>query len=109
MFIQQAFADNGAAVAAQPSIMGQFLLFLPFIAIFYFFVIRPQSKRAKEHRAMIDALSVGNEVMFAGGLLGKITKLEGDYAIISLNKSNEIKIQRGSIISVLPVGTLDKI
>lgn len=107
MFIQPAFAAD--AVATQPSVWGQFLLFIPMIAIFYFLVIRPQSKRAKEHRSMVDALSVGNEVLFAGGLMGTIKKVEGDYAVIALNDKTEVKIQRAAVISVLPAGTIANI
>ncbi|TWV82072.1 preprotein translocase subunit YajC [Moraxella sp. VT-16-12] len=78
-------------------------------AIFYFLLIRPQSKRAKEHKAMVEALKVGTEVIFAGGLMGKIKKIEGEYAIVSLNNQTEVKIQRASVISVLPTGTIDAI
>ena len=80
-----------------------------FFAIFYFMIIRPNSKRNKEHKAMVDSLSVGNEVVFAGGLIGKIKKIEGEYAIISLNNHTDVKIQRASVITVLPSGTIDNI
>ena len=80
-----------------------------FFAIFYFILIRPNSKRNKEHKAMVDSLSVGNEVVFAGGLIGKIKKIEGEYAIISLNNHTDVKIQRASVITVLPSGTIDNI
>lgn len=94
---------------AQPPVWQSLLLPVAFVAIFYFFIIRPQSKRNKEHRAMVDNLTVGNEVVFAGGLIGKIKKIEGDYAVISLNNSTEVKIQRASVITVLPAGTIDNI
>ena len=80
-----------------------------FFAIFYFMIIRPNSKRNKEHKAMVDSLSVGNEVVFAGGLIGKIKKIEGEYAIISLNNHTDVKIQCASVITVLPSGTIDNI
>ncbi len=70
---------------------------------------RPQSKRAKEHRALIDSLGVGSEVVFAGGLMGKITKIEGDFAVVELNRGVEVKVQRASVISVLPEGTLNNL
>lgn len=88
---------------------GQFLLPVAFFAIFYFLIIRPQSKRAKEHRAMVSALTVDSEVIFAGGLMGRIKKLEGDYAIVSLNNNTDIKVQRASVISVLPKGTIESV
>lgn len=104
-FIQPAHATQAATAAGQPSVMMQILMFVPIIAAFYFFIIRPQSKRVKEHRAMVDALAVGNEVVFAGGLIGTIKKLEGDYAVVSLG-THDVKIQRASVLSVLPAGTI---
>lgn len=94
---------------AEPSMFGQILLPLAFFAIFYFLIIRPQSKRNKEHRAMVDALNEGTEVIFAGGLMGRIKKLEGDYAVVSLNNNTDVKVQRASVISVLPNGTMDSL
>jgi len=81
---------------------------LVFFAIFYFMIIRPNSKRNKEHKAMVDGL-VGHEGVFAGGLVGKIKKIEGEYAIISLNNHTDVKIQRASVITVLSSGTIDNI
>ena len=98
-----------ATAGSQPSMFGQLLIPIAFFAIFYFLIIRPQSKRNKEHKAMVDSLSVGSEVIFAGGLIGKIKKVEGDYAVITLNNSTEVKIQRASVITVLPAGTIDNI
>lgn len=97
------------ATPAQPNAFLQFLPMIAIFAIFYFLLIRPQSKRAKEHKAMVDALKVGTEVIFAGGLMGKVTKIDGEYAVIALNHNTEVKIQRASVISVLPAGTLDAI
>lgn len=99
----------GAASPAQPSFLGQMLLPIAFFAIFYFLIIRPQAKRNKQHRSMVDALAVGNEVVFAGGLMGVIKKIEGDYMVVALNANNEIKVQRASVISVLPAGTIANI
>ncbi len=107
LLIQSAHA--AAAAPAQPSFLGQMLLPIAFFAIFYFLVIRPQSKRNKQHREMIDALTVGNEVLFAGGLMGTIKKLDSNYAVIALNNHTEIKVQRASVISVLPAGTIANI
>lgn len=107
LFIQSAHAAAGAA--GQPSMFGTLLLPIAFFAIFYFLVIRPQSKRAKEHRNMVDNLKVGNEVVFAGGLLGTIKNIEGDYAVISLGGNHEVKVQRACVITVLPAGTIANI
>ncbi|MEK9932906.1 MAG: preprotein translocase subunit YajC [Methylophilaceae bacterium] len=86
--------------------------FLPFIIIFvlfYFMLIRPQMKQAKEHRAMLDALKNGDEIMMGSGLLGKITKLNNNYALIEIANNVEIKIQKQNIQALLPKGTLKSI
>jgi len=102
--------DHAAGEAAQqPSLMANLLMIAVFVAIFYFLIWRPQAKRTKEHRAMVDSVSVGSEVVFAGGLMGRITKVEGDYAVVELNRGNEVKIQKAAVISVLPEGTLNSL
>ncbi len=74
LFISTAHAAGEAA--QQPSLVANLLMIAVFIAIFYFLIWRPQSKRAKEHRTLIESLGVGSEVVFAGGLMGKIAKLK---------------------------------
>ena len=105
LFISTAHAAGEAA--QQPSLVANLLMIAVFVAIFYFLIWRPQSKRAKEHRTLVESVGVGSEIVFAGGLMGRITKLEGDFAVVELNRGNEVKIQRASVISVLPEGTLD--
>ncbi|MBP5992339.1 MAG: preprotein translocase subunit YajC [Acinetobacter sp.] len=107
LFISTAHAAGEAA--QQPSLVANLLMIAVFVAIFYFLIWRPQSKRAKEHRTLVESLGVGSEIVFAGGLMGRITKLEGDFAVVELNRGNEVKIQRASVISVLPEGTLDNL
>ena len=107
LFISTAYAADGAA--QQPSMIANVGMIVVFIAIFYFLIWRPQSKRAKEHRALIESLGVGSEVVFAGGLMGRITKIEGDFAVVELNRGVEVKVQRASVVSVLPEGTLNNI
>ena len=107
LFISTAHA--AVETAQQPSMMANLLMIAVFIAIFYFLIWRPQSKRAKEHRALVDSLGVGSEVVFAGGLMGKITKIEGDFAVVELSRGVEVKVQRASVISVLPEGTLNNL
>ena len=106
--ITAAHASTGAP-AGQQSLLMNLLIPVAFFAIFYFLIIRPQSKRNKQHKAMVDGLTVGNEVVFAGGLIGRIKKVEGDYAVITLNHSTEVKIQSASVVMVLPTGTIDNI
>lgn len=107
LFISAAHANADAT--AQGFGMMNIIMIIVLIAIFYFLIWRPQSKRAKEHRQLIESLTAGSEVMFAGGLMGRITKIEGDIAVIELSRGVEIKVQRGSVISVLPEGTLNNI
>ena len=107
LFISTAHAAGEAS--QQPSLVANLLMIAVFIAIFYFLIWRPQSKRAKEHRTLIESLGVGSEVVFAGGLMGKITKIEGDFAVVELNRGVEVKVQRASVISVLPEGTLNNL
>jgi preprotein translocase subunit YajC len=105
VLISEAYAQ--AAGAASPG--GDLMTFLPMIAIFvvfYFLLIRPQQKRAKETRAMLDALQKGDEVVTAGGIVGKIAKLTDQYATVEIAPSVEINVQRGAISQILPKGTV---
>jgi len=102
-------AHAAPAAAQGPSLMANILMIAVFIVIFYFLIWRPQAKRAKEHRSLIESLGVGSEIVFAGGLMGRITKLEGDFAVVELARGVDVKIQRASVISVLPEGTLNNL
>ena len=85
------------------------MAFLPMIAIFvvfYFLLIRPQQKKAKESRAMLDALQKGDEIVTAGGLLGKISKLGDQYLTVEVANGTEIMVQRGAVAQLLPKGTI---
>ena len=82
---------------------------LPLILMFgvlYFVMIRPQMKRQKEHRAMIDALAKGDEVATAGGFLGKVTKMGDTYLSVEVANGVEIQLQRSAVVQVLPKGTI---
>jgi preprotein translocase subunit YajC len=86
-----------------------FIGFLPIILMFvllYFLMIRPQMKRAKEQKAMIEALQKGDEVVTAGGVVGKITKLGEQYVTIEVAANTELVVQRSSVQVPLPKGTL---
>ncbi len=105
-FISPAFAEGGQV--AGPGML-DFIFPVALLVIFYFMLVRPQSKRAKEHRAMQAALSKGDEVVTDGGLMGKIMDI-GDHAIlVQLADNLEVKVRRESISSVLPKGTLKKL
>ena len=107
MFISNAYAE------AAPSVQGAGLMdFLPLvvlIAVFYFFILRPQSKRAKEHRAMIEALQRGDEVVTGGGELGRVSKVYEQYVGVELAENVEVTVQKSSITAVLPKGTIKSI
>ena len=79
-----------------------------FFAIMYFMIIRPQSKRAKEHKALLDALSKGDEVITNGGLLGKITQLDENFISMKVSEGVEVQVQRQAIAAVMPKGTMKK-
>ena len=88
---------------------GDLMAFLPMVAIFvvfYFLLIRPQQKKAKEARAMLDALQKGDEVVSAGGVLGRITKLGDQYVTVEIAPNTEITVQRAAIAQLLPKGTI---
>ena len=89
----------------QSSLMGMLPLVLMFVVL-YFVMIRPQMKKAKEHKAMIQALAKGDEVATAGGILGKVTKLGDVYLSLELAPGVEVQLQRSAIIQVLPKGAL---
>jgi preprotein translocase subunit YajC len=97
------------AQAAGSSTGSDLMTFLPMIAIFvvfYFLLIRPQQKRAKETRAMLEALQKGDEVVTAGGIVGRIAKLTDQYAAVEIAPNVEISVQRGAIAQLLPKGTI---
>ena len=107
MLITQAWAQ-GAGAAPGGGFEGMLLIVLMFVVL-YFLMIRPQMKRAKEHRAMIDALQRGDEVVTAGGLLGRISKLNENYVTLEVASNVEIQVQRPSVQLVLPKGTIKNI
>jgi preprotein translocase subunit YajC len=110
VFISEAFAQAApAATAAADSPLGGLQGILPFVLMFvvlYFVMIRPQMKRQKETKAMIDALAKGDEVVTTGGMLGKISKIGESFLTIEIASGVEIQVQRGAVVQVLPKGTV---
>ena len=105
MLITAAFAQATGATSQTDTL----LTFLPMVAIFvvfYFLLIRPQQKKQKEARAMLDALEKGNEVVTAGGVLGRIVKLDEQYVTVEVAPNTQMIVQRGAISQLLPKGTL---
>lgn len=104
-FISTASAQAAGAAAQTNPIVSMLPLLLIFV-VFYFMLIRPQSKRAKEHRAMLAALEVGTEVATAGGILGKVTELGDNFVTVEIASNVLVKVQRSTISQVLPKGTI---
>ena len=107
MIVSPAYAQ-GALTGGEPG----FMSFLPIILMFvllYFLMIRPQMKRAKEQKQMIEALQKGDEVITAGGVLGRITRLSDPYVTLEIAPNTEISVQKASVQTVLPKGTLKSI
>jgi preprotein translocase subunit YajC len=105
------FLITAAHAQAAPAAGGgsDLMAFLPMIAIFvvfYFLLIRPQQKRAKETKAMLQALQKGDEVVTAGGVVGKVSKLTEQYAAVEIAPNVEITVQRAAIAQLLPKGTI---
>jgi preprotein translocase subunit YajC len=104
MLISSAYAQ---AAGGTPG--GDLMAFLPMVAIFvvfYFLLIRPQQKRAKETKAMLAALQKGDEVVTAGGIVGKVAKLDEAYATVTIAPNVDITVQRSAISLMLPKGTV---
>lgn len=104
-FISNAYAQSTDALG----LGGNLTSFLPLVLMFvvmYFLMIRPQQKRAKEQRAMMDALAKGDEVVTAGGMLGRVVKVVDAYVTIEVATGTEITVQKSAITTLLPKGTL---
>ncbi len=109
MFISSAFAQTAPAAAAGGDMQSTLMSMLPLLlmfAVLYFVMIRPQMKKQKEHRSMIEALAKGDEVVTAGGLLGKVSKIGDAYIGVELSAGVEVQLQRSAVVQVLPKGTL---
>jgi len=106
--IATAYAASTPAAPQAPGI-SSFLFLIGFIVIFYFLLWRPQSKRAKEQREMIAKLSVGDEVVTAGGIIGTINKVSDDFLIIQIAENVKVKLQKPSVSTTLPKGTYKSI
>jgi preprotein translocase subunit YajC len=106
MFISNAYAQSAAGGS------GSLMSFLPIVLMFvvlYFLMIRPQMKRQKEQKAMIDALAKGDEVITAGGILGKVSKVTEAYVTVEVSEGTEIVMQKASVTMLLPKGTIKSI
>ena len=99
-------ASAQAAGGAQSNPIMQLLPLILIFVVFYFLLIRPQAKRAKEHKAMVAALAVGDEVVTSGGILGKVTEAGEQFLSVEVAEGVRVKVQRHTVSSVLPKGTM---
>jgi preprotein translocase subunit YajC len=108
VFISSAFAQGGAA-SSGGDLSSSLTSLLPLVLMFvvlYFVMIRPQMKRQKEHKAMVEALAKGDEVATSGGLLGRVTKLGDSYLGVEIAPGVEVQVQRTAVVQVLPKGSM---
>ena len=107
MFISSAYAQGAAAGGTESSLFSLLPLVLMFVVL-YFIMIRPQMKKQKEHKAMVEAIAKGDEVVISGGVVGRISKLGESFIHVEVANGVELQVQRGAIVQVLPKGTFSK-
>lgn len=103
-FISDALAEGGAVAAQQPGFEGM-LFPLAILVFFYVLFLRPQAKRAKEKKQMIETLTKGSEVVTSGGILGKVAEVDDNFVKIEISENTFIQVQRHNIESMMPKGT----
>ena len=101
-FISDALAQGGPGGAPYGDILFLILLF----AVFYFLLIRPQQKKAKEHKKMVEAVAKGDEVVTNGGILGKVIEVGEPFLTVTIAEGVDVKLQRSSIAATVPKGTI---
>lgn len=105
--ISDAYAQAGGG--AQGSPFPSFVILGGFFVLMYFLLIRPQQKRQKEHKAMVEGLSKGDEVITQGGVLGKITKISDAFVVVEIAAGTEVKLQKAAISAIMPKGTIKSV
>ena len=103
-FITSAYAQGAAPAPGGES--GFLIMVVAMFAILYFFMIRPQMKRQKEMKQMIEALQKGDEVVIGGGILGRVTRLADNFLTVEIAPNTEVTVQKGAVQMVLPKGTI---
>ena len=106
MFISSAFAQTAAAGGDMQSTLMNMLPILVMFGVLYLVMIRPQMKKQKEHKSMIESIVKGDEVVTAGGLLGRVSKLGDAFISVELTTGVEVQMQRSAVVQVLPKGTM---
>ncbi|VAW51757.1 Protein translocase subunit YajC [hydrothermal vent metagenome] len=105
-FISDAIADAAPAASAVPDPLASLILPIGLVVLFYFFLIRPQSKRQKEHKQMVSDLQKGEEVITSGGILGKITSVNDSFVTLEIAKDTSLNIQKSAVQTIMPKGTI---
>jgi preprotein translocase subunit YajC len=108
VFISSAHAQTAPAAAASGGAESTLFSLLPLVLMFvvlYFIMIRPQMKKQKEHKSMIEAIAKGDEVIIAGGIMGRVAKMGDSYLHIEIANNVEMQVQRAAVVQVLPKGT----
>jgi preprotein translocase subunit YajC len=103
VFISNAYAQT-AASGTESSLLSMLPLVLMFVVL-YFIMIRPQMKKQKEHKAMVEAIAKGDEVIIGGGVLGRVSKVGESFLHVEVASGVELQVQRGAVVQVLPKGT----
>ena len=107
--VEDAWAD-AAQVPPQPSVWGTVLPLVVFMVVFYFLLWRPQSKRNKEQKELMSSLAVGDEVVLAGGMIGRLKRIVDDYVVVEVGNNNtELRFQKSAVTATLPKGTIKNI
>jgi preprotein translocase subunit YajC len=105
-FISDAIAQGTAGASGQPGFFGpQLIMLIAIFVLFYFLLIRPQAKRAKEHKQMVESLSKGDEVVSSGGLLGRIADMDDNFITLEVAEGVKVKVQRQAVTTLVPKGT----
>jgi preprotein translocase subunit YajC len=105
-FISDAIAEAAATTPQQGDPLMSLILPIGLVVLFYFFLIRPQSKRQKEHRTMVAGLQKGEEVITTGGILGKVIQINDDFITLEIAKDISMKVQKNAVQTIMPKGTL---
>jgi len=105
-FIEDALAEGGAAAAGAPDLISQLMVFGGIFLIFYLLFIRPQNKKMKEHKQMVEALAKGDEVVTNGGLLGKVVGLHDSFITLEVSQDITVNVQRAAVGTIQPKGTI---
>jgi preprotein translocase subunit YajC len=105
VFISSAYAQTVPAAGSGSDSLFSLLPLVAMFVVLYFIMIRPQMKKQKEHKAMVEALAKGDEVVIAGGVLGRVAKVGESYLNVEVANGVELQVQRGAVVQVLPKGT----